>query len=390
MVQVFLVFFLIKPIFLQDYLVIGMKLFNLASQNKYIHLKRMTYPYLVTIGMPVYGVEKYIRKCILSVLNQTFEGETEILVVDDLGPDNSMDIVREIQASHPKGGRIRIITQPQNMGCWAARNRILDEAQGKYLLLVDSDDYLAEDAVEKMYNAAEKYEAEAVYGSVESVDEEGRSSNFSQGDMKLPFRTLLGKNLLASYANQNLHATLYNFIWNVMLRMDFLKKHQLRFHETRFADDILFETDMQPLIERAVLLPDDTYYYVLRPGSLSNFQLRKEIKLAEIEQYIKIYSYIKNQVRALKDKPYYETRCAKVMIYMFYIICGALKNRDKIKPYLADSTIRNAMRHPIGLCEILRFKTHRVANLGFWFIGALPSAWSVAALKIVAKKKKLI
>ena len=346
--------------------------------------------YKVTIGMPVYGVEKYIRKCILSVLNQTFLDEIEVLVVDDLGPDKSMDIVRELQASHPKGGRIRILTQPHNMGCWAARNRILDEAKGKYLLLVDSDDYLSEDAVEKMYEAAEKYQAEAVYGSVESVDEQGHSANFSQGDMKLPFKTLLNKDELASYANQNLHATLYNFIWNVLLRMDFLKKHQLRFHETRFADDILFETDMQPLIERAVLLPNDTYYYVLRPGSLSNFQLRKEIKLSEIEQYIKIYTYIKNQVKDLKGKPYYETRCAKVMIYMFYIICGALKNRDKIVPHLTDKTIRDAMAHPIGLWEILQFKEYKIANLGFWFIGALPPALSVFAQKLLGKQKHLL
>ena len=348
------------------------------------------YQYKVTIGMPVYGVEKYIRKCLLSILNQTFQDEIEILVVDDLGPDKSMDIVREIQASHPKGGKIRILTQPHNMGCWAARNRILDEAQGKYLLLVDSDDYLSEDAVEKMYEAAEKYQAEAVYGSVESVDEEGNSANFSQGDMKLPFKTLLAKDELASYANQNLHATLYNFIWNVLLRMDFLKKHKLRFHETRFADDILFETDMQPLIEREVLLPDDTYYYVLRPGSLSNFQLRKEIKLTEIEQYIRIYSYIKNQVKGLKDKPYYETRCAKVMIYMFYIICGALKNREKITPQLTDRTIKDAMTHPIGFQEIIHFKNYKTANLGFWFIGALSPVLSVSALKLLGKHKHLL
>ena len=172
--------------------------------------------------------------------------------------------------------------------------------------------------------------------------------------------------------------------------MDFLKKHQLRFHETRFADDILFETDMQPLIERAVLLPDDTYYYVLRPGSLSNFQLRKEIKLAEIEQYIKIYSYIKNQVKDLKDKPYFETRCAKVMIYMFYIICGALKNRDKITPHLTDKTIKDAMTHPIGIWEILQFKKYKIANLGFWFIGALPPALSVFAQKLLGKHKQLL
>lgn len=351
---------------------------------------QVDYKYKVTIGMPVYGVEKYIRKCLLSVLNQTFQGEMQILVVDDLGPDKSMDIVREIQASHPKGNRIQILTQSQNMGCWAARNRILDEAQGKYLLLVDSDDYLSENAVEKMYEAAEKYQAEAVYGSVESVDEEGNSANFSQGDMKLPFKTLIGKDELASYANQNLHATLYNFIWNVLLRMDFLKEHQLTFHETRFADDILFETDMQPLIERAVLLPDDTYYYVLRPGSLSNFQFRKEIKLAEIEQYIKIYSYIKNQVKELKDKPYYETRCVKVMIYMFYIICGAIKNRDKISPQLRDKTIKDAMIHPIGFWEIIRFKNFIIANLGFWFIGALPPALSVFVLKLLGKQKHLL
>ena len=348
------------------------------------------YHYKVTVGMPVYGVEKYIRKCLLSVLNQTFRDEMEILVVDDLGPDKSMDIVCEIQASHPKGDRIRILTQPQNMGCWAARNRILDEAQGEYLLLVDSDDYLSEDAIEKMYNAAVKYQAEAVYGSVESVDEEGNSANFSLGDMKLPFKTLLGKDQLASYANQNLHATLYNFIWNVLLRIDFLKKHQLRFHKTRFADDILFETDMQPLVERAVLLPDHTYYYVLRPGSLSNFQHRTEIKLAEIEQFIKVYSYIKHQAKSLKGKPYYEIRCAKVMVYMFYIICGAIKNRSIIKPCLTYKTIRDAMVHPLNFCEIIKFKNYRVANLGFWFIGALPPALSVFALKLLGKQKHLL
>lgn len=354
-----------------------------------MHMEKK-YKYKVTIGMPVYGVEKYIQKCIISVLNQTFSEQIEVLVVDDLGPDKSMDIVRKLQASHPKGDSIRIITQPQNMGCWAARNRIIDEAQGEYLLLVDSDDYLSEDAVEKMYNAAEEYNAEAVYGSVESVDEDGHYVNFSQGDMKLPFKVLLGKDLLASYANQNLHATLYNFIWNVLLRMDFLRKHNLRFHETRFADDILFETDMQPFIERAVLLPNSTYYYVLRPGSLSNFQHREEIKLSEIEQYIKIYSYIKYQVINLKDTPYFETRCAKVMIYMFYIICGAIKNRDKIKPYLTDTAIRDAMKHPIYFGHLIKFKKYLFVNIGFWLIGAMPAYLSVKSITILGKLKRLL
>ena len=175
-----------------------------------------------------------------------------------------------------------------------------------------------------------------------------------------------------------------------MFKMDFLKKHQLKFQETRFSDDILFATDMQPLVERAVLLPDITYYYVLRPGSLSNFQVRKEIKLSEIEQFIHIYTYIKNQAASLKGKPYYETRCAKAMIYMFYVICGAIKNRDKIAPTLTDKAIRDAMRHPLGLFEILRFKKYRIANLGFWIIGVLPPKLSFMTLTALGKRKHLL
>lgn len=348
------------------------------------------YKYKVTVGMPVYGVEKYIEKSLLSVLNQTYKDEFEILVVDDLGPDKSMDIVKRLQNSHPKGKDIRILAQPKNMGCWAARNRILDEAQGEYLLLLDSDDYLSEDALEKMLITAEKYQTDVVYGSVEPVPEAGKPTNLTEKDIKLPLKLLLEKDELASYANQNLHATLYNFIWNVLFRMDFIKKHQLRFQETRFSDDILFATDMQPLVERAVLLPDITYHYVLRPGSLSNFQSRKEIQLSEIKQFIKIYTYIKNQSITLRGKPYYETRCAKAMIYMFYIICGAIKNREKITPALTNKTIRDAMKHPLGLFDILRFKKYKTANFVFWLIGILPPTLSVSALKFLGKQKHLI
>lgn len=345
--------------------------------------------YQITVGMPVYGVEKYIRKSISSVLNQNFDN-MEILCVDDLGPDYSMDIVREIKATHPKGDKIRIITQPKNMGCWAARNRIIDESQGKYLFLIDSDDYIAEDTLKLLYDTAEKNQAETVYGSVESVKEDGTPANFSSGDMKLPYKELLKPNELASYANQNLHATLYNFIWNVLIRIDFIRNNHLRFQNTRYGDDIIFETDMQPLVNRAVLLPNITYYYVLRPGSLSNFQIREKIKLEEINTYIKNYNYIKNQVQNLKDKPYYEIRCAKVLIYMFYIIAGAIKNRDKIYPHLTDKMICEAMSHPIQLHEILKFRQYRNLNILFSLMAKLPPFLAVKCYTLIGKRKHLL
>ena len=128
--------------------------------------------YKISVGMPVWGVEKYIRKCLESILNQDFD-DMEVLVVDDCGPDKSIDIAESIKNNHPKGNIIRIIHQPKNMGCWAARNRILEEAKGKYILLIDSDDYFAEGAIPALYKQAEKTEAEITYGSIAVVDEKG-------------------------------------------------------------------------------------------------------------------------------------------------------------------------------------------------------------------------
>ena len=346
--------------------------------------------YEITIGMPVYGVEKYIRKSILSVLDQSVECDMEVLVIDDCGTDHSMDIIKECQSTHPKGNMIRIIRQPQNMGCWAARNKILDEAKGKYIFLIDADDYLSPDALKKLYQAAEEHQAEAVYGSVVSVDEAGKPVIFSIGDMKLPNKVLIGEDQLANYANQSVRPTLYNFIWNVLLRADFIKEHNFRFKETRFADDIIFETDMQPLITKAVLLPDETYYYVLRAGSLSNYHQRDYINLDEIKQYIWVYTYLKEQTKELKDKPYYETRCAKVMKHMFHVVCGAFKNEEKIHPALTNKIVRDAMKHPTNILEIIRFKQYKYINIGFWIIGALPPMLSVGIIKAIGKWKHLI
>lgn len=348
------------------------------------------YNYSIAIGMPVYGVEKYIRKSILSALNQETSINYEILVIDDCGTDHSMDIIRECKESHPKGDIIRIIKQPHNMGCWAARNRILDEVNCKYLLFMDPDDYLSPDALNKLYQAAEENNAEAVYGSVVSVDEKDNPVVFSIGDMKLPNLVLIGENKLAEYANKSVRPSLYNFIWNVLLRTDFLKEKGLRFKETRFADDILFETDMQPLIKRAVLLSNDTYFYVLRPGSLSNYQKRDYIGLDEIKQYIKVYSYLKEQTKELKEKSYYEARCTKVMKYMFHIVCGALKNKQKIHPKLTNHIIRDAMIHPVSFNNIIKFKRYKLINIGFWLLGVLPPGLSVSSIIIIAKWKHLI
>lgn len=344
----------------------------------------------VTIGMPVYNVEIFIRKSILSVLNQSTELNIEIIVIDDCGTDHSMDIIKEYQSTHPKGKEIRIIKQPHNIGCWAARNRILEEAQGEYIFLLDSDDYISDDCIEKLYIEAKEHHAEAVYGSVRPVNDKGEPIDIGQSYLEQPYIVFHHQNELAQFANNRLHPTFRDYIWNTLIRKDFIDRHHLRFKKALFCDDMMFSADMTPLVTDAVLIPDITYYYVIRDNSLSSYQHRQTIKLEEIKESFRVYSYLKDKCSELKDKEYFEARCTKGMILMFYAVCGALKNRKRIKPNLKNIIIKEAIKHPLQLKEIMKFKRYKYINLGFYIIGHLPALISVLLLKHFGRKKNYI
>ena len=351
----------------------------------------MDYKFQITVGMPVWGVEKYIRRSLLSVLGQDFD-DMEILVVDDCGTDKSIDIVSDLANTHPKGHKIRILRQPQNMGCWAARNRVLDEAQGKYIFLIDSDDYLFDGAIPKLFKKAEETQVEATYGSIQPVDEDGKPIKDSGVDgINLPDMILRGEDKLACFANDNTQKLrLNNFIWNIMLRSDFIKKYQFRFRQTKFWDDVLFNADMQPHITSAAFISDLTYHYVIRDNSLSNYQKRDIIQAEEVRQHISNQEYLKTQCLTLINKDYFEVRMTKMMLAMFYVIKGALKNESYLSEPIPYKEYRDAIRHPLSWKQIISFKECKLTNLMFWFLGILPPSTSVALIKIIGKLRRLI
>lgn len=344
----------------------------------------------ITIGMPVYNVEKYVKRSILSVLNQSTKHVFEVLVIDDCGSDHSMEIIRECQVTHPNGSIINILKQPHNMGCWAARNRILEEAKGEYIFLLDSDDYISEDCIEKLYTEAVKHNAEIVYGSVKSVNDKGESINIGQSFLNQPYLVFHEIDGLARFANSRLHPTFRDYIWNALIRRDFIEKYSIRFKKAKFCDDMICSADITPLVKDAVLISDITYFYVIRENSLSSYQQRDTIYLEEIKESFRVYSYLKEKCKELKEKDYFEVRCTKGMILMFYAVCGALKNRGKITPKLTNRIIKDAIKHPLKLNEILKFKRYRIINIVFFVIGHLPAFISVLVLKHFGKKKNYI
>jgi glycosyltransferase involved in cell wall biosynthesis len=350
----------------------------------------MSIIYDVTIGIPVYNVGHYIQKGLESALSQQFQGTIEVLVIDDCGTDFSMNIINEMKETHPNGQHIHIIKHQKNMGVGVSRNDIIKNANGKYLFFLDADDFISLDCINILYSHAEENQSDVVYGSGRTVNHQGEPIDIGMNYLSQPQMIFNKENELASYAFQDTHIHLRDYIVNILFNRSFLLAHHLFFPEIRFHEDVVFSADFVPLVKKAILLPDLTYSHVIRNNSLSNYQGREMIDLKEIEDFISIYTYIKDKNISLKDKPYYEARCARSMAQMFFIISGALKNRHIIKPNLTIRMLKKAMKHPIPLKEILRFKKFKLNNLMYYSIGIMPNMLSVATIFVVAKIKHLI
>lgn len=342
--------------------------------------------YEVTIGIPVYNVEKYIRSSLDSALAQTFES-IEFLILDDCGSDKSIDIVKEYQQTHPRGKDIRIVRQPHNMGIGETRNRIIDETKSPYLYMLDSDDDITPFTIELLYKNAKKYDAEIVYGSYEMVElYEGRMTRIEHRYSSTQF---VNEHEFADFAYSRF-GNIQGTTWNYLVKMDVIRKNNLRFKTTNFWEDFSFTMDLPTYITRAVLLHDITYFYYCRNGSLSNYQERSHIDKSEIMATIRVMKEVKDQSARLRHMPYFHKRMLKVMKAHLYMACTIIKDEKLISPSFSKREIRDIMRSPLSLFGVLTLKGWRLKNLSLYLLGALPPAASVGLIRKFGKKKGII
>ena len=340
--------------------------------------------YKVTVGIPVYNVEKYIEPCVLSVLNQTMDG-IELIIVDDKGTDNTVNIIRQVSQTHPRGNIIRILEHEKNMGVAHGRNTIIDNARGKYLYLIDSDDFIKPDTIETLFNKAEETQSDTVWGSMEEYySETGQKGIYRQ----YPDLELFEQDALINYECADLKDTLQHSVCNILYRMDFIKENKLRFKEYGGYDDTLFHAEMQPLVKRAVLMHKLTYTYYKRPNSNSHFNSRKEFKIKEANDAIEASEIIIAHCKTLRGKPYFDVKCAKVMKQATFMLCGVLRHRDKMTDGVVPNTrLRQWYQHPATFMQIMSFKQYKILNLVFWCLGKLPANLFVATMTLIGKKK---
>lgn len=337
--------------------------------------------YDVTIGIPVYNIEKYVSNSILSALSQTLDN-IEILVLDDCGTDGSMDIVRRFQREHPRGKNIRIIRQPKNGGLGNARNRIIEEAKGKYLFHLDGDDSISPNAIQILFENACRYHAEIVYGSFEIVED--YNGTIKRTSRPNPFKIFTKEDEWPSYVYSS-YDKLPSSTCNFLISIDIYRKNHLRHLPINYWEDHTFTMDLPTYITRAVLLPDVTYFYYFRNGSLSNFQRRTHIDKQEVLTTINAMTWVKSNSDRIRNKPYFSLRMRKVMLTCFYVCCAILRNKDIIEPSFNKTELRNFMRYPVSLFEVNPYH-----HFPLFVLGVLPPSISIMFMRIIGKTKHLI
>ena len=241
----------------------------------------------VSIIVPVFNVEKYVRECLISIQNQTLK-EIEIILINDGSTDDSIQNIADLI---DRDKRIILINQ-KNGGLSSARNTGLEYAKGEYISFIDSDDYLNDKFLECLYIEAKRENLDIVRGSFQRPKDSDNKLAWEDVDVnKLkPDLVITGGELLKLLSIYNLKM----MVWLSLYKRDFLDSNHLRFEEGIILEDVEFMPRVLLLARRVRAIKRKNYFYRVREDSiLGNIQNSKK-HLDAIGQFLKKDLLIKN------------------------------------------------------------------------------------------------
>lgn len=322
----------------------------------------------VSIIVPVYNVELYLEKCLLSLANQTLQ-EIEILVVNDGSQDQSQKIIDKFQQEYPD----RIFGfMKENGGLSDARNFGIDRAKGQYLGFVDSDDYVSEMMFEEMYNLAEKHNAEMTICNLQKVDENGSITQKLTQLPNFPEKIVLENNL-------SVFSDISYFACNKLFRREL-------FQDKRFKKGIHFEDiELIPQLllqcQTLAFTPNYHYQYLERQDSISKSHTIKGLDILKaVETVSKKFSQsqFSNQLEALKGFQILEG------VYTFLAYLAFVKDAgdfDKMSHELDTFIKTNSLK----IKDILQYK-----RFGRNYLLSLPLKKKIYYTLSLLRLKKLV
>lgn len=264
----------------------------------------------ISVLIPVYKAEAYIEKCLRSVLNNTYINLSEIIIANDCTPDNSMKIIQKVISDYPDA-QIKIINNEKNLGINITRQKLFNAATGKYIICVDSDDWVEPDYLELIYKESVRTNADItacaffheINGSTKIID---FTPNYSQSGVENIKALLTGK--------------MWGTLWNHMTKREvFLQNEIIWYPDIKQGEDCLINFDLFAICKTFATVRKPLYHYVDNKNSLTHEKGRYHVFSLMLEKakenFIQrnIFDLIKdeytctmlnNKYNQLKEKPF--------------------------------------------------------------------------------------
>lgn len=238
----------------------------------------------ISIIIPVYNVSKYVGDCIKSVLIQDYDN-IEVLIIDDCGTDNSIDIIKTILDDY-KSTHIdfKFISHEKNRGIAAARNTGIDASTGDYLMFVDSDDMITLGVCSTLISKIQNTDYDIIVGNRDVIwtpTGEAKHMPWTRRNYEVSMSSI------EDYEEYGLQGEAYN----KLIRKSWLVKHQLYFEEGMIFEDTLWTKQIKCFTPKILYIPFVTYVYCLREGSLmTTYKAKHFISCIEAVRHMKDFA----------------------------------------------------------------------------------------------------
>lgn len=321
----------------------------------------------VSVIVPIYNVEKYLDRCMHSLVNQTLK-DIEIILIDDGSIDNCPQMCDKYAS---QDSRIKVIHK-KNAGLGYARNSGLEVATGEYVAFLDSDDFIDERMYEILYDKAKNNNLDAVFCGCYFYTSPSLTIKRSEvlQDTIYMSKNSINKILfdfiapLPEYPNDVKYMM---SVWHALYSLDIIHKNSITFCSEReyLSEDILFNIDYLSVTQRICFIPDPLYYYCSNEGSLSRTYNKEKYERAK-----KLIIALDLRLKKKYSRDEYIIHLQRFQLfYLRLFFIGAIK-RKKIK--LAKDIIKDSFwadtlnRYPIRkLCtsKMLFYNILRILNL---------------------------
>lgn len=260
----------------------------------------------ISVIIPIYNVEPYVERCLRNVMDQTYRGTVECIIVDDCGTDSSMEVVKIAVAKYNGPISFKILHHKYNRGLSAARNTGMDAATGDYLFFLDSDDEISADCMEVLAAPLKEEQYDLVVGNMRTIGDESMHDYLK---LKIEDGVVLrGKEIESNYrVKWNMMAN------NKLYRTDFIRQQGLQFKEGLVHEDELWSLQVACLARSLRAVNQFTYMYYVREGSIMHTPDLEErrcrmlkIIVAEICQF-------------LKKRHIFSVRAYRLMLFFFWL-----------------------------------------------------------------------